>query len=358
MGTLAAVAILPRIIISPLAGVVIDRISRKKLMIAMDVIRGVAITGVGILALIGNLQIWMVFTAGIILGLCGAFYSPAVIAIIPNIVSKSNVMRANSVLGVIPACTNIIGNSLGGILFSIIGAPLLFLFNGISYLISGLFQLPMKIPQLFKSENKQFLKEMKDGYKYIWSLTGLRNLVISSFLFNFLFSIAVVLFLPFFQRDPALGSGRYGITMALFTTGMLLGMIIASISKFPADKRFLFFIIAQFIVNICFAITAKSGSFIVMLIMVFIAGLFVSVNNLFVNTVIQLTVPDNMRGKVFSFITMSTQAFMPIGLLIGGTLGEFFPIRSIVFMCFMISIFLVIPFIFSRSMKEFLNYEV
>ena len=145
MGTLAASAMLPRIIVSPLAGTVIDRANRKKLMISMDIIRGIIITTIGIIAISGYLQIWMVFTAGVILGLCGAFYTPSVVSVVPDIVPKSTVMSANSLLGMIPTGANVLGSSLGGVMYSVIGAPFLFLFNGISYLVSGLLQLQMNI---------------------------------------------------------------------------------------------------------------------------------------------------------------------------------------------------------------------
>lgn len=357
MGTLAASAMLPRIIVSPLAGTVIDRANRKKLMISMDIIRGIIITTIGIIAISGYLQIWMVFTAGVILGLCGAFYTPSVVSVVPDIVPKSTVMSANSLLGMIPTGANVLGSSLGGVMYSVIGAPFLFLFNGISYLVSGLLQLPMNIPKVIKREEKHFFAEMKDGYKYIWAYVGLRNLLIAASFYNLVCSIAVILFVPFFQKNPDLGSGKYGFTMAVMTTGMFIGMIITSICKIPANKRFMIFMIGTFISGICYAFCVKVNNFYIMLLLVLIAGVFMAMTNVFIHTIIQITIPGDMRGKVFSFVEMSSQAFMPIGMLIGGLLGEIIPISTIIFSCFMLVALLIIPLSFSKSMKEFMNYE-
>ena len=132
MGGLLAASTLSRILASPVAGVVIDRGDRRKLMIWMDAVRGAAVVAVGIAAFAGFLQVWMVFAAGVILGLCGAFFTPAVGSVIPDITSPAKVVQANSVFSMLQTGGNIIGNSAGGVLFQLLGAPFLFLFNGLS----------------------------------------------------------------------------------------------------------------------------------------------------------------------------------------------------------------------------------
>ena len=76
MGVLMATSLVPGIILSPFAGVIVDRTSRKKLMILMDLLRGITIILVALAALMGFLELWMVFVAGIILGVGGAFFGP------------------------------------------------------------------------------------------------------------------------------------------------------------------------------------------------------------------------------------------------------------------------------------------
>ena len=87
MGTLMAASLLPGVILSPFAGVVVDRSNRKRLMILTDLIRGITIIIVAIAAIMGLLQLWMVFLAGIILGIGGAFFGPAAMSVLPQMVS-------------------------------------------------------------------------------------------------------------------------------------------------------------------------------------------------------------------------------------------------------------------------------
>jgi DHA3 family macrolide efflux protein-like MFS transporter len=79
----------------------------------------------------------MVFAVGVVIGICGAFFTPAVSSVIPDITGKSKVVQANSVFSMLQARGNIAGNSAGSVLFQALGAPLLFLFNGLSYLFSA-----------------------------------------------------------------------------------------------------------------------------------------------------------------------------------------------------------------------------
>jgi len=86
MGSLMAASSLPRILVSPFAGVIVDRGDRRWILTLMDLIRGLAVILVAWAAFAGRIQVWMVFAAGVILGTCGAFFSPAVGSATPDLV--------------------------------------------------------------------------------------------------------------------------------------------------------------------------------------------------------------------------------------------------------------------------------
>jgi len=127
MGTLMAASSLPRMLISPFAGVVVDRSDRKWLLVAMDVIRGVFVVFVGVGSYLGFIQVWMVFVAGVVIGACGAFFNPAVSSVIPDIVDARRIVQANSVFSIVQTASGIVGSSAGGILFKLLGASFMFL---------------------------------------------------------------------------------------------------------------------------------------------------------------------------------------------------------------------------------------
>ena len=137
MGINMALITLSRVILGPILGVVVDRTDRKKLIVLGDLVRGVNILLVTIALKVGVLQIWMLMLVAILDGICAAFFNPAVESSIPDIVSDENLMRANSVYQMATTGADIFGQSLGGAVYSFLGATFMFFINGISYLISA-----------------------------------------------------------------------------------------------------------------------------------------------------------------------------------------------------------------------------
>ncbi len=111
MGLLMAVSTLPGIIVSPFAGVLIDRTNKKRLMIAMDLLRGIAVVLLAAAAYGGYIQVWMVFATGIILSTCGAVFSPGVSSSVPELVPASRITNANSVFSAVYTGSNLLGSA-------------------------------------------------------------------------------------------------------------------------------------------------------------------------------------------------------------------------------------------------------
>jgi DHA3 family macrolide efflux protein-like MFS transporter len=358
MGGLMAASMLPRILASPVAGVVVDRFDRRRLMIWMDAVRGAAVVAVGVAALAGFLQVWMVFAAGIIIGLCGAFFSPAVSSVIPDITGKSKVVQANSVFSMLGTGGNIVGNSAGGVLFQVLGAPLLFLFNGVSYLFSAACLLFARFPRVVHAQEKMhFWMDLKSGFAFVWKIRGLRYLLLTAAVLNFFASMAIMLFLPFYQKNPAFGPVKYGIAMAVFTGGMFLGMAFTSIVKIPPARRASLFALGGVVTSVCLILFPFFGSFVPGTVLLGIAGFANSIINVFIMAVMQLAVPQDMRGKVFSLLGMLTQGLTPIAFALAGVLAEFIPIAPLMSASFTLALIFGIPMVLMPSFRRFINFD-
>lgn len=137
MGTVMALVTVPRILLGPAAGVFVDRYDRKKLIVFGDVVRGVSVLFIAFAAWNGFLEIWMVMLAAVISGICASVFNPAIESVLPDIVPSDNMIRANSAYQAATTGADVLGESLGGILYTVIGAPFMFLIDGISYLFSA-----------------------------------------------------------------------------------------------------------------------------------------------------------------------------------------------------------------------------
>jgi len=357
MGTLMAASTLPGVLVSPFAGVLVDRSNRKKLLILMDFIRGICITIIATVAYKGFIAIWMVFVAGIILSICGTIFRPAVNSSIPDLVPKSKLTNANSVFSIATTGSSLLGNVAGGFLFQMLGAPFMFLINGLSYLFSGCSIFFVSIPRIEKKSEQHFLNDLKDGFSFIWGLKGLRNIILIAAFFNFFFYTAFILLLPLFQKTPDLGSGKYGVAMACFMGGAMAGFLLISVIKIHPSRRFHIFIISNAITNTCLIIFANQHTFAIMVILAFVGGLFNSIVSVFILSSIQIATPQEMRGKVLSFTSMLTQGLTPFAMALGGILGSFIPIRNIMSACFIITLLITAPFTFNKSLKRFINFD-
>jgi MFS family permease len=358
MGTLMAVSTLPRVLISPFAGVWVDRTERRSLLIAMDIIRGLASAGIGLAALAGHLEIWMVFAVGVILSVCGSFFGPAVSSTMPDIVPKEKIVQANSVFSLAYNGSSIIGTAAGGFLYQALKAPLLFLFDGLSYIFSAAAILFMKIPAIkHQSQKVSFFQDMKGGLLFVKRFKGLRYSFLIFGVLNFFANIGFFLILPMFQKIPALGAAKYGVVMGVLTGGSFMGYLIASTIDIPIRKRFTAFYLGALLSAACMALFPVHVNLIYMSVMAALIGLSIAVVNALISAVMQITVPQEMRGKVFGLLGTMAGSLTPIAFAAGGWLGEIFPIRPLMSVCFILTFGVFFILIFVPSIIRFFNFD-
>ncbi|EJW15824.1 hypothetical protein PAV_7c02000 [Paenibacillus alvei DSM 29] len=160
-----------------------------------------------------------------------------------------------------------------------------------------------------------------------------------------------------FKNSESLGEVRYGIAMAIFTLGMLAGMVFTSVIRIKPDNRSMVLTVSGLLAGIVFLTAVMMNNFVVMAILLFIGGIFNALVNVLIESTVQLTVIQEMRGKVSSIKGTLTMGLSPLAMFIGGLLGEFFPIKSIVFSGFMAMTVLFIPLFFLKSFKSFIQFN-
>lgn len=358
MGSIMALVTIPRIIIGPIAGVIVDRYDRKKLIILGDLIRGIGMLVVAILSLNGLLKIWMVMLMGILLGICSSFFNPSIQSVLPEIVPNDKLVKANSSYQMATTGADIVGLSIGGFLYTLIGAPLMFLINSISYLFSAFTEGFIKIPKIErKNLNITFKEDFMEGIKFILTFKGLVRSLIMAFFINFLFGMIRVLIIPWFLSNPSLGMTKYGILNGFQSFGFLIGTFVLSFINIKSNHKYNVYIfsIITFVSLIGFA--AFINNFIIIIVCFTIAFGFMFVFNTLANSTIMELTPSDKRGKVFATIGTLAMAISPIGNFVGGVLGEFMNPRSIIIGSTIISFIIICIIVVNQDVKKFLNYD-
>ena len=359
MGALSALTMLPRIILGPFAGVFVDKWKRKNVIIFTDLIRGIVITSVGILALMGYIQVWMVFVIGILSGVCQAFFGPAVSALRPEIVNESRIIKANSVTSIADSGMNILGSVVGGVLYVAIGAPYMFLANGISFLFSAFTEIFIREPQRVRKEKEEltYKEDLKGGFKFIWRFKTLRNLMLTASILNLLASSAFILILPYFKSMEFLGPERYGVFSAVMSVGMLAGSFLLSVVNIKKNHKYGIFAFSTIFCMATLPILFLLKNFTLMLIIAF----FTLSANVIFNTLFQSTlavvVPSDMRGKVFALLGTISGGMQPIGAFVGGVLGQVLPIQIAIVSIFAVDLLLGIIMVLPKGVKKLIEYD-
>jgi hypothetical protein len=156
-----------------------------------------------------------------------------------------------------------------------------------------------------------------------------------------------------FQRSPTLGPVRYGVAIAVMTTAMIAGMGVTAAIEIPAGRRYVVFGGATVAFVVPMAVFPLVGSYWLMLVLLGVGSLFGAIVTVLIQSVIQLTVPQDMRGKVFGLLETLTQGLTPIGMVIGGLLGELLPVRFVISgACVAIGVF-IFPQLASRPIRAF-----
>ena len=359
MGSVLAAALVPRIVLAPLAGVIIDRVNRKLLLVLADGLSGVSVLLVGLAALGGVLEVWMVLAAGVLVGAASAVFNPTVHSVLPDIVPSRGIVRANAALSTVYSGSSAAGNLVGGVVFTLVGAPVLFLFNGISFLVSALSELFIRVPPVRREgeERPPVMDEVRDGLRFAWRTPGLRQLYALSCVINFFGTMALFLVLPLFEKDAELGAAWYGGTMGAFAAGGLVALLFLSAVEPAPGRRFALFVVAGLIDAACFAALPWMPWVAGMIALIAVSGFATSLENTLMMSALQVRVPRQMRGKLFALRSTLITALVPLAMAAGGALADVLPIpllisaaSAVVFLGFLVCLFL-------PGVREVLGFE-
>ncbi|NMM62507.1 MFS transporter [Clostridium sp. P21] len=342
MGLFSALNLLPNVITLPFAGILGDRKNRKTIMVVTDIGRGVLILALGFLALVSSLNIYILFSVQIFISIMDSIFSASSTAILPELIEEEELMKAMSLRGGSDAISMIIGPSLGGIIYGVLGIKAVFYLNGLSFIISAVSSFLI----IYKNVNdnkekitlKSFFTENASVLNFIRKNKALTQLSVFCLLINFLVSPFFDIVFPYvLKKCVGFNSQQYGYLISCFTVGILLGNIAigAYLNKFSTKVVIKLSILLQSVVLFVLAFSVyptfinyigghNLKLFIVLAAVILLSGLFNSGINTPINVNLQKMVPNEMRARFFAILGVFCQGAIPFGSLIYGfILGKF-----------------------------------
>lgn len=370
IGLLLLLSGIPAVLLGPIGGTIADRHSRRMIILASDLLGGIAVLSLAAFVFLApeatSITIIWLFVVAIVISATNPFFEPAIAASIPDLVPREKVAGANSLSQLGLEMAMLIGQAVGGVAYRLLGAPILFLVNGLSYLFSAISEafitIPQEIPEQkgdWKDRLDEFKADLLKGLRYIWDIVGLRKLILLTTFVNF-FSVPILLLLPFYIEDVLnLTTDWYGFLLAAYSVGTLVGYTIVGLINLRGKLRGWFMVASMFLEATSYIAIVVMGNPVIALFFAVTAGAasgFLIVN---VTTILQLTTPAQMRGRVFGLVGTIAASVTPLASGLAGVVADAVDqnIPLIYLVCGVILLFLAVIMALSGDIREFLSIE-
>ena len=327
IGLLMTVEYLPITVFSLPAGAWIDRVRRRPLLIASDVIRALVLLSIPAAYALGVLSLLQLYVVGFTVGSLSVLFDIAYQAYLPDIVPREQLLKGNSQLQVSEQSASVLGPALGGSLVSLITAPLAVAADSVSYVASAVCLLAIRTPEAAAMPGQRaprVISEIGQGIRYVFGHPLLRPLVLVSALIQFFGRMVMAVLLVYLVREVGLTAAVVGTVFSIGGIGFVLGAVIAPrvSSRFGLGGTLSAAAVLASVGPLFYALTPRSlaAPFVAAGFFLYgLAALVWSVNGLSLR---QAVTPKALLGRVSATMRLFSWGAIPVGSLVGGLLGS------------------------------------
>ena len=357
MGVMSAISLFVTMVLSPFTGSIVDKCNRKWVLVGMDVMQGVLMLCIGLLAYLDKLNIPGVLIAAFVAALGSVFYSPAASTLMIDIIPHDDMTRGQSIFSGSNALINMLGTAFSGVMVAFFGVPLIVILNGLSNLYSAVSELFIRVPRTVQQgaqvSGKAILRDSKEAGKMIFSDQFLRLFVPCALLLNLLGAGPLTLVLPFCM-EKGFTVDMYGYLMSVWTAASLICVLVLGVVKLKPKTRF-WVLAVGFTGSVpCFVLAYLSKQFVPLCIMAFLASFLNCAGNTVFNASLMLALPEKNRGAILGFIQAASVGGTALSAVLYGVLGDVFPLYIVFVVGNAISILPMVYLCFHPKMKEFM----
>ncbi len=367
IGLFSFLSLVPILLVYPFAGVIGDRLNRKKIMVTADFLSAVLVLSLAYISHIDKMNMLLLLTTQVFVGLLYGFFDPATKGMIPQLVPEDELNKTNSKVATLRILSGLIAPLVAVALYTKYGITLLFLINGISFLISGSSELFIRYNHISKNSIKGIngiLEDMSEGVKFIKNSQSIMKLsMFFLVVFAFIQPIFSVILPLFFRTQLNYTDTQYGyLQVALFLGALLGSILVGRFSKKENLKKPLFIGISSMMASIVLfssllfpgvvSFLGKDSLSYLILFSAIMMTLYAAIMfiNIPVQTIIQSETPKNYMSRVFSIVGLISKGGMPLGALIYGMVLEQIDIHITV--AFTTIIILIVSFNFTKSFQN------
>jgi MFS transporter, DHA3 family, macrolide efflux protein len=328
-------AMLPQIILGPVAGALVDRWNRRAVMIVADGLSALAVVVLAILFRSGQVQVWHVYLLMFLRSVSGAFHWPAMQASTSLMVPKEHLSRVQGLNQMLNGLMNIGAAPLGALLLGLLPMQGVLSIDVITALIAIAFLFFITIPQPVRQapargEQNQasLMQDLKAGFRYVWSWPGLLIIALMATLINLLLTPTSALQPILVTRHFGGAAGHLAWLEAAWGVGVVAGGL--TLGAWGGFRRRVVTSMVGLILlgaTICAIGLVPPEAFWLAVVLIFVCGFSNPIVNGPLFAVIQAVVAPEMQGRVFTLIGSLATAMSPLGLIVAGPLADRFGVQ-------------------------------
>jgi MFS family permease len=321
LGSVGFASQIPVFLFAPLGGIAADRFNRRHVVIATQVGSMLLAFVLAGLTLFHKVQVWHVFVLASLLGVVNAFDIPGRQSFLVDMVGKEDLMNAIALNSSMFNGARVIGPAIAGILVAKIGEGWCFFANAVSYIAVIIGLLLMRVQRPVRALMASPFEHMMEGFRFVNQTAPIRALLLLLGVVS-LVGMPYVVLMPIFADQVLHGGARgLGILMGATGVGALLGALTLAFREgVKGLGRWVAWCCGGFGASLI--VFTISRSFWVSVILLLPVGYFMMLQMSASNTLIQVMVPDALRGRVMAVYSMMFMGMAPIGALLGGALAE------------------------------------
>lgn len=360
MGIMSSISMFVTMFLSPFCGSIVDKCNRKWVIVGIDILQGILMLTVGVLAYMNALSVPIVLIAALLAAFGGVFYSPAISTLMLDIIPRDDMVRGQSIFSSTSSLINFVGTAFSGVMVAFLGVPLIVVINGLSNLYAAISELFVRVPRTVQQGAqvtvKGILQDTKIAVATIFSSRFLRLFVPSALILNLLGSGCFSLVLPF-CREKGFSVDMYGYLVSVYTVGSLLCVVLLGAVKLKPKARF-WVMALGFSGAVPFLVaTYLSNQFVPMCILAFIGSFLNCAGNTVFNASLMLALPEENRSAILGFIQSACTGGTALSAVIYGLLGDVFPLDLVFAVGSAISIVPMLYLCFHPKTKDFVLHH-
>ena len=357
---LGVIQFAPFILISLPAGVWIDRVRRKPILVTADVGRALLLASIPVAYWLDALTIWQLYGVGFFVGILTVFFDVSYQSYLPSLVKRDALVEGNSKLEISRSAAQLSGPGLAGLFVEAFKAPGAVLLDAISFFLSAVFLFRIKAEESAPTKAERqagpgMKEEVKEGLRWVFGNRYLRWIAASTATFNFFGNIVFAVYLVFAVRELELRPGLIGVVFAVSNIGYLVGALLAN----RLSRRFgvgpTIIIGASGSISLILLAAAPTSNPIPFLIAAqAISGMGIPIYNITQVSFRQAITPERLQGRMNSVMRFIVWGVMPLGALLGGALASWFGLRTAIWVGAIGMSLAVLPVLLSpvRTLRE------